>query len=296
MIDNVAIINIGDHSIGISAQTGGCVSKNWTVQNSYIHQVTQNPTLNSVAIAMGGIAPPADFQNIHISNNIILNSYVQVNGTNIHVTNNDISGWAFGTGIYQVEFTSKYHVITGNILHDSATTYDANGTPSGGIDLDGEHSIAANNICYNLGGWCIQVFGGYNLVSGNHSQNTNLAIPQNDRTRAPYQIVSNSGVGLISTGNLIQNNRDLGGAAQLYSFFERDAFGVDNVVKDNIFPLPVSLKNGTTTFIPGDADTVLLDATSNQTGLLSNTAYKPVGASLSAVSEIVAAPTLGAGP
>jgi len=294
VIDNVGLINIGDHSIGVVAQAaGGCIMKNWTVQNSYIQQTSMSPLLVSSGLTMAGITPPNDFENVRIKSNTFVNSKMVVNGKYTHVINNNISGWQFGTGIFQIQDTSKYHLIAGNILHDSGLSIDVNGTPAGGIELNGEYSQFVNNQCYNLGGVCAFVFGSYNLIADNQSENVALGTPQVDNNKGAFVIESSLGVGINPSYNTFANNVDLGGASQLYSYYELNSAPVENVLRNNRFPLPILLESLTTRVVADRTSTVISPETATQQGRISQTTYIPGGASLSVINEISAHPTLG---
>ncbi len=303
-IDGLGIVNMTGNSIGIMLQAVGCISKNWRVQNNYFHLTTPTGATQNLAFAMAGLTPPDDFQNIVFDSNIVVNTAVQVNGSNLHVTNNDISGWGFGTAIYQVQRTSKYHVITGNILRDSMTVLDVNATPPSGVELDGEHSIFANNQCHNLGGTCLTLFGSYNLIEGNTSQNVGLVVPQTIQNWGAYQVVDAAGptwpnTPIPPTDNVIQNNTDLGGAAQLYSYYERftNTAHVNTIVRGNVFKggslATYYVLHDTTKVTPSADETIIWNVTSNQGARVSNTVYKPGGASLVSINELVSQPALG---
>jgi hypothetical protein len=303
VIDNMSMTNIPDSSVGLLAQADGCDSHNWTVQNSRFHLTVQEPLHgNSGGILMGG--GTAQFNNVHIHNNKIQNGGIQTSGENIFVTNNDISGWASGTALYQVQVISRRHFFSGNILHDSATTYDINATPAGGIELDGEYSVFSNNQCKNIGGACVVLYGSYNLVEGNTSQNAGTAVPQTNQTWGAYQVVDNAGPAypntlIPPTDNVIQNNTDLGGPNQLYSYFERFTATphVNTIVRNNYFKGgslgTYYVLNASTKITPSPNETIISNVTSDYVARMANTVYKPGGASLSTVNEYLSSPTLG---
>ncbi len=239
VVDGSSVINAAGNSLLVfGTATSGNTMKNYRLTNNRLHRTNPEPDVVNYCFGTSNAGGLGTVTGGIADKNICENTSMQVVGYYNKVTGNDISGFNFGTGIFEVQNVSGFNTYEGNIIHDSGTTVDVNGTPSGGFDADGTGSVYRGNICRNLGGWCIQAFGTGNMIDGNISENVNLGSQSpdaaaNDRTRAPWQVASNTGPDpdLLATDNTFQNNIDLGGSFQTYCYNERDVAGTGSGMK-----------------------------------------------------------------
>lgn len=104
-----------------------------------------------------------------INGNKCVNSGMLVDGSNISITNNDVSGYKFGGGIVvAADATYSFKInISGNSLHDSGTGADVNSTFPNGIESWASRSTISHNRLWNNASCGVSLGGQYVNVSGN---------------------------------------------------------------------------------------------------------------------------------
>jgi len=237
-VENVGIVNATGNMLLIKVGTSSaCTVADFHITGNYLALTAPATGTANQCIAMSTAAGLGTITRGHITDNTCVNTALQVDGTYHKVTGNDISGFNFGTGIWNVPHTGKYNIFEGNSIHDSGLANDINGTPAAGVELTGDYSTFRGNICTNLGGSCVTVFGNYNLVEGNVSTNVSLTGTPTPRAQGAYRVVSNTLAAppVIPTGNRFSGNIDHGGPSQLYSYYEQDANAVDTTLRGNKF-------------------------------------------------------------
>ena len=166
-----------------------------------------------------------------ITDNICVNTAIDINGSSINVRGNDISKWAFGGGIVTEQSVNSFGVlIDQNNIHDGATSQDVNATATIGIETWSQYSKISNNAVWNNGAEGIDIGGIKTIVVGN--------IVYNNGTRADaakacgisgrYFNSTYNGNGSYVAGNDVF---DTGGGNQIYGYCDQSASS--NVVIDS---------------------------------------------------------------
>jgi hypothetical protein len=171
-VTDVAIVNGASQSFLLSfGAAGGHAMSHVSVTGSRFALAaaahTQNQCLGLTTV--NGSGRITDFT---ITHDVCVNSGMQIDGDHGTVSNNDISGFAFGTGIFFAFSTSPQatcHDVTatGNAIHDSPAGVDINNTAAGGMEITCPHSVISRNVLHDLGGAGIVNFGDDMLIENN---------------------------------------------------------------------------------------------------------------------------------
>ena len=180
--------------------------------------------------------------------NICINSAIQIDGDYTQVIGNDVSGWRFGAGIFAAygsatQASSRYCLISNNVLHDAGTGLDVNSTPTRGIENNCVNALLQGNYAFNLGGAGFFNFASDVTYVGNEAFGT-----------GKNRIGSGAGGILDRAGFAIQNNganspafsslnvnflgnaaRDDGSNLQEYGFIEDPNHTFSTVLRGNRF-------------------------------------------------------------
>ena len=150
VIDNIGIINrlSPTWELAIIAQSGGLIT-NPIVTNSYFSLMTAANIQNQCIALYASQATGTIVDNM-ISNNVCVNIGIQIDGNNGIVSNNDVSGYAYGTGIFGIDtqkgwpaISCSYQTFTGNTMHNGTTALDVNHFSQAGMEMDCPHSIVS---------------------------------------------------------------------------------------------------------------------------------------------------------
>jgi hypothetical protein len=151
------------------ASTGGHTISNAHFDDNYIRMVSANDNPTQCIATTNNNA--GIITNISVDRNICVNAAIQAEANYSSVSGNDVSGFAFGNGIFAIAPKSHHLTITGNRIHDSgAAQRDSSGISTSGIETP-DNSIICSNIFYNLAGPGIVNFGKYNLICDNIAYN-----------------------------------------------------------------------------------------------------------------------------
>jgi hypothetical protein len=127
---------------------------------------------------------------------------MQIDGDHGYIGGNDVSGWAFGNGIY-TQATVPYpggagvdhdNAFVGNNLHDSATGYDVNSSAASCVENNTYRSVWSGNILHDCGGEGFRNYGSYTKIVGN-------TIYNNAKTTSIVGNYKRAGIHLALSGN-----------------------------------------------------------------------------------------------
>lgn len=157
-IDRCKIINMV--TLGINCNG----PQRFSITNNYISLPVAFNTQNQAIIISSAPTQPLDGD---ISNNILVNSGMDITCTRCRIANNYISGWMFGAGITteQHAYSSEYK-ISNNVIF-SSSGLDSNGYRPGGIENWGAQSIITSNHIRSCSGSGIDQGGNSCVVMGN---------------------------------------------------------------------------------------------------------------------------------
>lgn len=164
----VRVINATTRMLLLAITTGGSNVTNPVIDHSYFALTAADTNQNDAILfsTSGG----GSIIGGSITDNILVNTGIEVNATKLTIVRNDISGWNFGSGITtDSSATSNYYKIADNYLHDSGFNQDVNSTSAHGIELWGDHSNVTGNHCQNLGGRCVSIDSSHNQIVGNYA-------------------------------------------------------------------------------------------------------------------------------
>jgi len=243
VVDNVAIINGTDNmmAIGISADAGVTVADFWITNCRF--QFTPCWTWGGALAMTAGNPAVGTITRGHLQNNVMVGCGAQLDGNNHIVTGNEISG-NYSTSLYVIPSSinpnSGHHVITSNHFHDTmADRLNFDGIPAGGIELDGDYNIMANNLAERCAGPGFVLFGRNCFIIGNTSFGCGrigaLARGAYDQCgfRTASQASQTFGANNILVGNVA---RDDGGGFQLFGYYEQTPSVASSVIlRGNVF-------------------------------------------------------------
>ncbi len=171
-VRNVAIIGgvTGSFLLSFGAAGGHMLSDLVVTRSRFVLAApahTQNQCLGLSTV--NGSGHITDFA---ITRDVCINAGMQIDGDHGTVANNDIAGFAFGTGIFFAFSTgarASCHDVsaTGNFIHDSPVGLDVNNTAAGGMEVTCPHSKIRHNVLHDLGGAGIVNFGNDTLIEDN---------------------------------------------------------------------------------------------------------------------------------
>ena len=180
-VNDVAIVNGTSPVWLISVSPNGSNTfSDPVITNNHLSLASAGTNQNQ-CLALGvwwGSTPEARITGAVVKNNVCVNTGMQIDGSNGLVEDNDISGFAFGTGIFMVfddgshvsktvPTTDHDNVIAYNIVHDSPPGLDVNQSPAGGIENNCYRCLIIGNVMHHLGGEGIRNFGERATIIGN---------------------------------------------------------------------------------------------------------------------------------
>ncbi len=209
---------------------------------------TQNQCIALTTVNAAGYIPSA-----LVAKNTCVNSGIQTDGAFTRVIDNDVSGFAFGTGLFTaystnpaVQPSSRDCVISGNVFHDSPAGLDVNNTPAGGLENNCYRALVVGNLAYNLGGPGFLNYGSETTYEGNTAfDNGKSGTSGGTRPGDPSGFLVNES--LIATPllkservNLIGNVAfDTGANTQVYGFYEKASpSNLSTTLRSNVFSGP----------------------------------------------------------
>ena len=175
-VDNVQVINgVGSiFLVGVGANNGFVFTQP-VITNNYLVLTTPN-TVNNQCIGLTTVNAGGRITGFNVSNNVCVNTAIQIDGDNGTASFNDVSGWKFGTGIF-VAFDasggpSAYNdTFVGNVLHDTTTGTDINNTAFSGVESTCYNCLWSSNIVHDVGGGGFENFGDSTRYIGNLAYN-----------------------------------------------------------------------------------------------------------------------------
>ena len=150
--------------VGINIKAGA----NGSIEGNLITKTVASPVLNSAILGVvdgGGHLPI----NMHIVDNVCLNSLIYFNGRDSVIAGNRVSGSRIGTNICTGVYSDNVSVI--NNICSGGRGRDENKCVVSGFELWAPNSVIANNISYDNDGPGITMGGNNCIVIGNRCWN-----------------------------------------------------------------------------------------------------------------------------
>jgi hypothetical protein len=216
-------------------------------RSRFTKSVADSASTFGEGIAFGGNGgfDSASLGNIHyaiVTENVVVNAGVQVDGDQGYWAGNDISGWGYGAGIFttanqtpSIPTSQHDDIFIGNIIHDSPVGYDHDNTSLTCIENDGYRNIFVGNILHDCGGEGVRNYGSYTVFNGgaifNNAKTTSIV---GNYQRAGILVVASTGGGGLGepykSKNVSINNVAIYDTAgtQLYGY--ADAVDIDGPV------------------------------------------------------------------
>lgn len=166
-------------------------------------------------------------RSLEIAHNKLTNSAMNLEGTRLHVLNNDISGWKFGGGIViEATANSSHNVIAYNDCYGSGTQADVNGYRPGGIENWGSFTKIVGNNLYSNSGAGMDQGGQYCNVVGNTCYNngqsgTPGSVSGGDGIVSRYADATYNASGSVYAGNTCYDSQTL--KTQGYGYSDQSA-------------------------------------------------------------------------
>jgi hypothetical protein len=229
--------------------TGGRTYSNVVFENNYVSLTTAATTQNQ-CIALTTLGATGYIPSALIAKNTCVNSGIQTDGAYTRIIDNDVSGFAFGTGIFTayssnpaLQPSSRDCIISGNVMHDSPAGLDVNNTPAGGLENNCYRSLVVGNLAYNLGGPGFLNYGSDSVYEGNTAfDNGKNGTAGGTRPGDPSGFFINES--LIATP-LLKSERvtfignvafDSGAGTQLYGLYEKSSpANISTTLRGNSF-------------------------------------------------------------
>ena len=175
----------------------------------------------AIIVSVGGGA----VNTVRVRGNTITGWGTLFSGNDVHVIDNNVSGWGYGAGItINADTSTSRPVIVGNTCKDS-TGLDVNNTQPSGIECWSPYATITGNTCENNAGAGIAVGGQSSTVTGNTCVNNG----NYNRTGAGIAIVGQAGWTPVQN-SLICNNvlEDTGPGTQAYGIQETPGVAFSN--------------------------------------------------------------------
>ena len=211
---HIRIINAVRPGRLINLNTSGAGTfTNPTLEDSYMAYTNPGTTTDN-CFAMGNLNSnvyTASFFSTIVARNTCINSSFQLDGAYGVFAYNNISGFAFGAGIFTLYDglltatapTSDHdNIILGNIIHDSQSGYDTNNSTATGIENNCYRCTIQGNILYNLGGEGIRNYGSYTTI-------TNNFIVDNGKTQNLIGNYLPAGISVVNGGREPYNSKQV---------------------------------------------------------------------------------------
>jgi hypothetical protein len=222
-IKNCAIIRIGRTGINIKAGANGLVEGN------RITKTTASPLQNAAILGVvdGERNLPT---NMHINDNVCVNSLIYFNGRDSVIAGNRVGGSRFGTNICTGVNSDNVSII-GNVCSGGRGRDQTNCVVSG-FELWAPDSLIANNYSYDNDGPGITMGGNDCIVIGNRcSDNARLTgnIGGSGIVGRAHARLSNAASGSVFIGNIcFDTDWPHGSMTQAYGYNELGA-GLNNI-------------------------------------------------------------------
>jgi len=187
---------------------GGNACTDFNIRNNIITKDFMSLSLNQAILLTnsGGVLSDA-----HISNNICTNSGIIIQGYNLTVNNNNISGWGYGAGIStQGEAGSYNNILHGNIIYSSNPALDDDGTAPSGIESWATRTSIQGNIIYGCASSGLSIFGKKTIVANNICYNNGTYVGAAGITLGYYD-ATHSASDCVVTGNRCFDSLGAGG-------------------------------------------------------------------------------------
>lgn len=174
-----------------------------------------------------------------VVNNVCVNTGMQIDGDHGYYAGNDISGWAFGNGIFtiynqsgpSVPTSDHDNVFSGNTIHDSPAGYDVNSSAASCVENNGYANVWVGNDMHGCGGEGFRNYGEYTKIVGNTIYNNakTTSIVGNYKRAGIHLALSGIGEPYQSKNVYIDGNTVYDTTStQLYAF--ADETGIDGPV------------------------------------------------------------------
>lgn len=205
------------------------------IKNSYL-QMTAATTQNQ-CIALSTNSNAGTITEPIIDNNICVGSAIQGDGARQRITNNDVSGFKFGTGIFtafhatsDTDYTSTDCYVAGNVIHDTTDQLDANSSPPGGFENNCLRSVVSNNIFLNLSGEAIRNYSNRATYENNYAYGVGKSTLASEAGHTAFSIVvgaktRNQSLYTTWIGNVVDDD----GTSTMHQSF-RTGSGADGTV------------------------------------------------------------------
>jgi hypothetical protein len=204
-VNNIAITRMyGYFGIALQGVT------NFNVSDNVCTLTTARTTQNECIIA----TQASQNQNGTIDRNVLVNSGMEIDGENIQIADNDISGWNFGGGITMgpapygnVTTLTFNNSIVDNQVHDSGMGPDSNSNYPDGLEIWSYNSTIVHNTAWNNAAAGIYVGGENDIVVGNvvHDNGQNNA-SMTGRSGIFIQYASNATPSAFGANGIIDRN------------------------------------------------------------------------------------------
>jgi hypothetical protein len=212
------------------------------IENNYFDMPAPSSSPNqgiNLSISAGVVT------NVTIRNNILIGTGIYSDGTKILIDGNNVSGWAFGSGITcgpgsgDSNYTITNNICTGGIGEDVNNTYPSgiecwipnsviignqcNTNSGNGIQLGSTGTVCADNICYNNGQTNGSNGAGIVIESTSGLSQSNAIVTGNicfDNQGSPTQIygIVEVLVGGSLAENIISGNNAFGNVTANYAY------------------------------------------------------------------------------
>jgi hypothetical protein len=219
-IEDVAVINGGSSYWLLLALDG---VSDTTIQDNLLAlaaaHTTQNQGIN-VSCAYSAS------NNVHITGNVLVSTGIETCIDGGEISGNDISGFAFGTGIATEASPFATNIaITNNRIYDGATTTDSNDTASGGVENWAPNCVISNNLIWGNGGVGIDQGGQNCSVIGNVTWGNGRRTDGGGGSGIDIRYANSTynGNGSLVAGNISFGNGNASGAGRGYGYNEQSS-------------------------------------------------------------------------
>jgi hypothetical protein len=222
-ITNCAVIKIGHRGINMKGGANGYITK------CLVTKTEASPLDNS---AMLGVVDGEGHLpvNMHIIDNVCVNSLIYFNGKDSMIARNQVSGSRFGTNICTGVHSDNVSVInntcSGGRGRDQCSSYVS------GLELWATNSVIANNTSYDNDGAGITMGGNNCIVVGNRCWNNaglSGVVGGSGIVARAHPTFPNAATGSVFIGNSCFDTRPRGAMTQAYGYNEVGN-GLKNIV------------------------------------------------------------------
>lgn len=192
---------IGFHTCGMLSN----ICHDYKINDNNVTRTGATGTIVNYGISCpGGVG--SESYNAEVCNNTVVRCDIGVNGSYFKVNGNNISGWAFSSGIdFVVDPTCHDNEASGNTIHDSVQAPDKDAFFPCGIENWGKNTVLTNNIIYGCYGDGIENGGRDCTIDNNQCRNNGSSGLYN-----LYQDATYNASGTVAEGNVFNNNGQFG--------------------------------------------------------------------------------------